>query len=218
MKYDLHNHTHYSTCSTFKPLHLLKLAKKIGLDGAAITDHNTLRGGLAVRKLNKDKNFEVIVGSERYTDRGHVLGLYLHKDIKSRVFEEVIEEIRQQGGISIIAHPFRFLPRAYFKREGLSKDSYPDVIECFNSRTAPYANALAGRLAEKLDMPKSAGSDTHFPFELGKCCTVFEGSLREALLKKKTMVFGRSHTALFGASLSFFAKASCRMGLRSWPH
>ena len=56
-KYDLHIHTNYSSCSRINPKKLLKIAKKRGLDGIAITNHNTIQGGLEVKKLNKDKNF-----------------------------------------------------------------------------------------------------------------------------------------------------------------
>ncbi|MBI2138320.1 PHP domain-containing protein [Candidatus Woesearchaeota archaeon] len=217
MKFDLHNHTHYSHCSTFSPLALLKLAKKTGLDGIAVTDHNTVKGGLTVKKLNRDKDFKVIMGSERYTSRGHVLGLFLQKDIKSKVYEEVIEEIRNQGGVSIIAHPFRYLPGAFFRMKGLDHKYFPDAIECFNSRTAGYANAMAGRLADRLQSPKTAGSDTHFPFELGKCYTSFDGDCREAILKRKTAVFGKSYTMLVGGTLSFLAKTTHKLGLRTCP-
>ena len=78
MKYDLHIHTHHSACSILKPKTILKIAKKVGLDGIAVADHNTIKGGQEVSKANKDKNFEVIPGIEVSTDRGHVLGLYVN--------------------------------------------------------------------------------------------------------------------------------------------
>ena len=83
MKYDLHIHTYNSACSILKPNTILKIAKRVGLDGIAVADHNTIKGGLEVSKANKDKNFEVIPSIEVNTDRGHVLGLYVNKEIKS---------------------------------------------------------------------------------------------------------------------------------------
>ena len=87
MKYDLHMHTHYSKCSNLKPEILLKIAKKRGLNGIAITDHNVVEGALKVKKLNKDKDFEVIVGEEISTDAGEVLAYYLNKEIKKGKFK-----------------------------------------------------------------------------------------------------------------------------------
>ena len=86
MKYDLHNHTYYSKCSNLKPEILIKAAKKKGMDGIAVTDHNTMKGALEARKLNKDKDFEVILGEEIGTNFGDVIGLYLKKEIKSKEF------------------------------------------------------------------------------------------------------------------------------------
>ena len=57
-KYDLHIHTEYSRCSNLKPEILLKLAKKLKFDGIAVTDHNTIKGSLAVKRLNKDKDLK----------------------------------------------------------------------------------------------------------------------------------------------------------------
>ena len=62
MKYDLHVHTKYSVkCGYMEPAELLKVTKKRGLNGIAVCDHNTIEGALLAKKLNKDKNFEVIV-------------------------------------------------------------------------------------------------------------------------------------------------------------
>ena len=64
MKYDLHVHTKYSKCSNLKPSVILKRAKEKGLNGIAIADHNTIKGALEVKKLNKGNSFEVIVGED----------------------------------------------------------------------------------------------------------------------------------------------------------
>ena len=82
MKYDLHTHTNYSKCSNLKPEILLKIAKKRGLNGLAVTDHHKIKGALKVSKLNRDKNFEVIIGEEVTTDFGEVLAYYINKEIK----------------------------------------------------------------------------------------------------------------------------------------
>ena len=93
MKYDLHTHTCYSKCSNMKPDVLLNAAKKRGLNGIAVTDHNTIKGALEVKKLNKDKDFEVIVGEEISTTAGDVLAHYINKPIKSTNFFELFDHL-----------------------------------------------------------------------------------------------------------------------------
>ena len=58
---------------------LVKHAKEKGLDGLAITDHNTICGAQAVfDKVNDEQmEFSVIIGEEISTDRGEVLALSL---------------------------------------------------------------------------------------------------------------------------------------------
>jgi len=73
MKLDLHIHSKYSKDSLLKPETILKVAKKRGLGGIAVTDHNTIKGGLFTQKINDDKNFVVIVGSDIKTEYGDII-------------------------------------------------------------------------------------------------------------------------------------------------
>lgn len=197
MKYDLHTHTKYSKCSNLEPKILLKLAKKLNFDGVAVTDHNTIKGSLAVSKLNKDKDFEVIHGSEINTLQGSILAYYINAEIKSRNLMEVLDEIKKQDGLAAIAHPFRFsLHHEHRFRYSIEKiKNKIDAIEAFNSRNLPGNNRKAIKLADKLNITKIAGSDTHFAFEFGKAYTLFEDNLRKAIKKNKTKIKG---TIIFG--------------------
>ncbi len=203
MKYDLHVHTNYSPCASLKPEVLLKIAKKkVGLDGIAITDHNTIKGAIKVSKLNKDKDFEVIVGSEVYTNRGHLLGLYLTEDVKEWDFFSAVEKIHRQGGIAIIAHPFDIFPRLRFKKNGVDLGLL-DAVECNNGRLFYFTNKKALRFAEENKMAKVAGSDAHFSFELGRAYTVFDGELRDAIKRRKTTIKSNHFFGSVGKLLSF---------------
>jgi len=92
MRYDLHVHTKYSKpCGHMEPATLLKIAKKRNLDGVAVCDHNTTKGALAVRKLNKDQNLEVIPGIEIKTQYGDVLLYYVQEEIKSYDLFEMLD-------------------------------------------------------------------------------------------------------------------------------
>lgn len=198
-------HTFYSKCSNLKPDVILKAAKKTGLNGIAITDHNTIKGALAVSKLNKDKNFEVIIGNEIKTNYGDILAYYLQKDIKSRDLFEVLDEIKKQGAISSVAHPFRF-PYLGFKYPIDKLKGKVDAVECFNSRNLLWSNKLALNAAERLNIAKTGGSDAHFKFGIGRAYTIFEGSLRNAIRKNKTKAEGSALYGPLGGFLSFFRK------------
>ena len=63
MKYDLHTHSKYSIDGWIDPEILVKIAIKKGLSGIAVTDHNSIKGGLKAKEF-ANENFEVVVGSE----------------------------------------------------------------------------------------------------------------------------------------------------------
>lgn len=207
MKYDLHTHTHYSRGSTLAPVHLLQVAKKRGLDGIAVTDYGMLKGALQVKKLNKDKNFEVIVGSEIKTEYGDVLAYYLKSPITSRKFFGVIDEIHKQNGLAVIAHPFRTsLDTSHrFKLDIAKIQNTIDGIECFNGRMLLGNNEQAQEIAQKYKIAGVAGSDGHYGFEIGRAYTEFEGSLRDAIKKQLTRWKGTTFFGPVGGLLSFSA-------------
>lgn len=210
MKYDLHMHTHYSKCSNLDTGTILKLAKKCKLDGIAITDHHEIKGALEVKKLNKDKDFEVIVGEEVSTNYGDVLAYYLNKKIDAIDFYEVADEARKQGALIAIAHPFRttLVHNHKFKLPIEKVRKKIDAVECFNARTLPGDNKKANKIADRLKIAKTAGSDAHFWFEIATAYTIFDGNLRTALKMKKTKIEGTIMFGAFGGVLSYLRKRS----------
>lgn len=158
---DLHIHSKYSFDSLLSPRTILKVAKKKGLTGIAVTDHNTIRGGLEVRRINKDRDFTVIVGSEIQTEIGDIIGLCLNKEIESRISIEVLEEIKDQGGFVVLPHPFRGHKLNPYIIE------HSDAIEVFNGRSTVEENSKALELAQRYNKPFTAGSDAHFAGEIG---------------------------------------------------
>lgn len=198
LKYDLHSHSRYSKDGIMEVRDLLKIAKKRGLDGIAVTDHDTIRGGVEALKL-KPEGIEVICGSEVHTDRGDVIGLYLTEEIKARKHTEVIEEIKAQGGVAIVPHPFDSMRRSAF---WLTENDAPlvDGVEVMNARCVfRRYNDAADSYANAYGKAKVGGSDAHFGAEIGNACTLLEegADLREAILHKKTVAFGRASSAVF---------------------
>lgn len=162
---DFHTHTHHSFDSMMKPAKILRLAKQRGLNGIVICDHNTIKGGLEAQKLNQDPTFHVIVGAEIATNAGDITGIFLTKEIRSRKVDEVIEEIKSQGGKVILNHP-------YYGHD-LSKIDYSklDFIEGYNARLTAKQNVQAIELAKKHEIPVIGGSDAHLYNEIANCST-----------------------------------------------
>lgn len=161
MIFDLHIHSKYSFDSISEPKCVLRAAKKKGLNGIAITDHNTIKGGIETIKINQDRNFLIIIGAEIATEIGDIIGLFLEEEIKSRDSIEVIEEIHRQGGIAVLPHPYK----GHTLNEELIRKI--DVIEAFNSRASAENNKKARMLAKQYKKSIIAGSDAHFCSDIG---------------------------------------------------
>jgi len=140
----------------------------IGINCIAVADHNTIAGAL---KLKKIAPFEVIVAEEILTPAGEIMGLFLTDEVPRGLSpKETIVQIRSQGGLVGIPHPFG---RSFFSssNELTSQDilSQVDIIEAFNSRT-PFSTSIAKaqKLALEQEKAASAGSDAHTLGEIGR--------------------------------------------------
>jgi hypothetical protein len=201
-KYDLHIHTGYSPCSMNKPETILKVAKKVELDGIAITDHNTIKGAKVTKKLNKDKDFEVILGEEIKTNCGDVLALCINEEIKKGDLFEVIDKVKAQDGILIVAHPYREAPWLKFRYPLEKLVGKVDGVEVFNSRNIFYGNTLAKKIVKDLDFAKIGASDAHIALDVGKGYTLFKDDLRKDIKKRKTVPGGSVNLGLISGVIS----------------
>jgi hypothetical protein len=172
---DLHVHTNYSRCAILKPAEIEPLALKRGLDAVAITDHNTIDGALEVK--NHAKKIKVIIGEEIKTTKGEIIGYFLNEQIPPFLTpEETIKEIKRQGGLVSVPHPFDRLRSSRLEAETLEK-ILPnlDMIEIFNSR-----DILTGQdfgLIEKacqMGAVPVAASDAHLRVEVGRSYLTME--------------------------------------------
>jgi len=173
-KIDFHFHTCFSIDSLTQVERLPELIERIGLDKLAITDHNTISGALAARKLVPDK---IIVGEEVKTTRGELLIYYLESTIPSGLApEETIALAREQGAIVSVAHPFD-TRRGGWQRQDLDAIApMLDAVEVFNSRTLIRKfNNLARDFAYEHHLTGTAGSDGHTARELGRAYTTLPG-------------------------------------------
>lgn len=193
MKYfDLHVHSKYSSDGVLRPEEIIKIAIKKGLNGVAITDHNTIKGGICAKKYETD-DFEVIVGSEIFTDRGDVIGLFLSEEIKSRQFHDVISEVKEQDGIIVIPHPFDELRHSSFHPEDCDVGLI-DCIEIFNSRCiCPKYNDKAIEFKTKHRLNFTGGSDAHFSNEIGNAGIITKDiNIRKSIANGDIEIFGKT--------------------------
>ena len=149
---------------------LLETAKERGLGAIAITDHNEISGALAAQKIADEVGIKVIVGEEVKTaEQGEVIGLFLTEKIeRGMTMQETIAEIRRQGGIVYVPHPFDRLHSVPDYEHLLDIVEDIDMIEVFNPRVALTAfNEEAERFAEKYRIVPGAGSDSHVVQGLG---------------------------------------------------
>jgi predicted metal-dependent phosphoesterase TrpH len=165
---DLHNHSYFSPDSILSPKHLVRRAREAGLAYVAVTDHNTVRGGLEAREIAD--GVQVIVGEEVRSAEGEILGLFLEKDIpRGLPAAATIALIREQGGIVGVPHPFDRLRLALSEESALANIGEIDFIEALNSRIVFRShNKLALEFARRHRLPTSAASDAHSPREVGR--------------------------------------------------
>jgi predicted metal-dependent phosphoesterase TrpH len=168
---DLHMHTdHSGDCATPVDV-LINTARDRGLGAIAITDHNEVSGALEARKLAEELgDIKVIVAEEVKTaEQGEVIGLFLEEKIpKGLTMAETIAEIRRQGGLVYVPHPFDRFHSVPDYEHLLDIVEEIDLLEVFNPRVAVTSfNEEAVRFARKYRIVPAAGSDSHVAQGLG---------------------------------------------------
>lgn len=167
LKADLHSHTYHSFDGLTSPGKFVSACLSRGINCVAITEHNNIKGALAIKRLAP---FKIIVGEEIRTRDGEIIGLFLQAEVPPGLSaEETVTRIKDQGGVVSIPHAFdRF-------RSGLGEETMLrilpqiDIIESFNARNLlPGDNARARRFAREHGIPAISVSDSHSPCELGR--------------------------------------------------
>lgn len=199
LKIDFHVHTCFSKDCTTTTQDIISYSRFNGVDGVAITDHDTIKGSSKLfHRMRED--LIVVPGIEVTTNEGHLLGINIDKQIDPYLsVEETIEQIHEAGGISIAPHP------TGFSKKGIGLDerfvSYGlDGIEVVNSTNMPFEfhNTKARRYAEKFSLPMTGGSDSHLPETIGLAYTIVEidelnpglDKIIDTLMRRKSFPFG----------------------------
>jgi len=168
LRIDLHVHTAYSYDGFTTIEQLSTICQRRGINGLAITDHDTLEAALLCKK---SLPFEVIVGEEVTTASGHLIGLFLKHWISPGLsVAETIDRIQDQGGLVYLPHPFDRIRSGYMNPSELEELANRfDMVEIFNSRNLfGDANHKASAFAESHSLLRTVGSDAHIPHEVGR--------------------------------------------------
>ena len=189
---DIHTHTFpNSDDSVMTPEELIVKAKRVGLDGVCITDHDRFWKQEDVDALARRHDYLVMAGCEVTTEEGHLLVYGLREYIfgmhRASFVKELVDEA---GGAISVAHPYR---RVYRKQAHTSAAAYEemleracrndafgmtDAVEAFNGRGKAEENAFAEDVAARFGLPATAGSDAHAVEQVGTYATEFQRRVR----------------------------------------
>jgi len=185
-KADMHLHTLYSDGTASVQDVLDHVQTETDLDVVAITDHERIDGALRAAEIHAAGSyaFELVVGEEITSRRGHVLALFINERIPAlRPLPETLERIHDQGGIAIAAHPMAPLTpslgtRSLVSAAGTDHRHRLDGIELMNPSAAGRTRRAArDRLnAEVLKLAAVGNSDAHVLEGIGSAWTWFPGS------------------------------------------
>ena len=153
---DLHMHTdHSSDCATPVEV-LLATARDAGLGAIAVTDHNEISGAHDARAKAAEFGVKVIVAEEVKTaDQGEVIGLFIEEKIpRGMTLDETIAEIKRQGGLVYVPHPFDRMHSVPDYEHLLAVVEEIDALEVFNAargdqRVQRGGGALRGEVPDR---------------------------------------------------------------------
>ena len=181
LKIDLHCHSFFSGDGVSSPEQLIQSARKKGLNGFVMTDHNTcdaitymLDKGLMREDGLPVNGFLVVPGVEMTTAEGHLLciGVVL-PNLKGRTALEVCHLAHEAGGLAIPPHPYDLFRAGI--RENVLNTLPIDAIEVFNAATTlKRYNQSAFNYARERGLPMTAASDAHHYGAIGTAYTILK--------------------------------------------
>lgn len=185
---DIHTHTYPTSVDSFIDAdELIEEAKRLGLDGVCITDHDGFWDHREVEDLSKRHDFLVLPGCEVTTEEGHVLVYGLRRYIFGMHRAGFVKDkLDRENGAMVVAHPYR---RTYRKEADVNSEAYREMlerasrnevfdmvnaVELLNGRGLPEENAFSHDLADWFGLPGTGASDAHRLEDVGTYATEFE--------------------------------------------
>lgn len=171
MLVDLHIHESKYSLDSFVSLEkIVEEAKKKGLDGIAITDHDDMQIKNEAEELSKELNYPIFVGVEYLTLDGDIVAFGIDEVPEGRISaQEFINIVNSAGGVCISAHPYRNNNRGL--EDKLYTVSGLSGIEGFNGNTDKESNLKALNTATELGIQAVGSSDAHHQHAVGRFAT-----------------------------------------------
>jgi predicted metal-dependent phosphoesterase TrpH len=204
----MHIHSLYSDGTATLAEILDHVERHTQLDVIAVTDHERIDGAQRAAELHAagDFAFDLVIGEEITTRRGHVLALFLTERIPAlRPLEETLAAIHAQGGLAIAAHPLAPIPLSVGRRslrrmrDHAARGVHFDAIELFNPSHAGKTRheARLALNARELGLPGVGNSDAHVLEGIGTGRTTFDGhtaaAYRAAIVSGGVLPDGDAH-------------------------
>jgi predicted metal-dependent phosphoesterase TrpH len=200
LKLDLHVHSTHSPDSYNSIEIINSRIKEVQFQGYALADHDTMAG---IKEAMDTSGDLVVVPAMEVSARGaHVLVLDPSEEMPEGLrIPEVVDRVRDQGATTILAHPYG-LPRTWPNMREIEKTKF-DAIEVANSAQVPYDYicGLNQKLADKLGLPVTGGSDSHVPATIGRSYTIVDSESTDYNDVIKAIRLGR--TRVGGSNTKF---------------
>lgn len=175
---ELHTHTCHSHDSTLGKWFYLLMLKLRRINVVAITDHDEIEGALKFKPFLEKHSIRVIIGEEIFSSKGEIIGLFINEKISpGKSPRDTMLEIKKQGGIVYIPHPYdekRY--KTVLVEEEIQKNlDLIDIIEVHNGRNIKrYFSEIQLEIANRYNTTKAIGSDAHTFIELGRNYNIME--------------------------------------------
>jgi predicted metal-dependent phosphoesterase TrpH len=188
IRLDLHVHSRHSPDSRLDIESIVERIALAGLEGFALTDHNTVEGHAELAEVaRRYPKFWFLPGVETSAREGHLL-VYGVTEVPpiDRPLAETLQWVRARRAVAVLAHPFRWIHGVGGR---VASRAGVDGIESVNGRTALVGNVRAELIAARRGLSLVGGSDAHEPDDVGRAYTEFPnglGSVEEFLESLRT--------------------------------
>lgn len=190
-------HTRESKDGVSSLQEIIIAAKRKGLDGLAVTDHDIPMSKEHAERVTSESGLIVVPGIEVSSKSGHVILLCpKEQSFKDPALNDVVKVAKEWGCPLIIPHPADPLSHGIGEEVVRSIKYINPALEVLNASTFSIYNHRAKKIAEELCLYEVGGSDAHVASAVGSAYTLVDVKDRtteavvEALTAGKTRVCG----------------------------
>jgi hypothetical protein len=224
---DMHVHTvKGASDSSLTPQQLMEEARRIGLSGVNISEHDRLWEAHEMERFRQESGLFASRAMEVSTDLGHIIVIGLERYVPGiHKAVDLRRVVTKAGGFMWLAHPFRhFFDPVHYRRDGrqqpnLTPDqaarlpifSLVDDLEVANGGCTARENLFALMVARALGKRGIGASDAHSTHGLGCFTTIFQRPLadeRDLITELRACRYYPAEGLLRGSTAAFGGGAS----------